>query len=236
MCQDIKKSKFHRLVYSKPLKKTSRFQKRMLDWTANGMKKIGVDDERMVKRFGVERSFKIAKFASKLDIGTEWLNFGIKWGAYSFILIGSGVMFANALPEVIELNRATPGGLSDAKIMDIVSGITFNLTKTLMYGFVPLAVASKILNIAGNILDVFQHFFLNSMARTFPDEKKGQAAELYEKFAAVSQAEIAVDGAKAVIPLPFVDTLGILWSIKCEKEQLRTIREMEALYKSQAQP
>lgn len=228
---DGKPSRFHRLVYSKPLKKTSYFQRKMLDWTSRKMKKMGVDDEKIVQKFGVEKSFRIAKFASKLDIGTRWANLGIKWSAYSFILVGGGIMMMNALPELRELHAHTPGGITDAQLKAASVQLAFDLSKMLLYWLAPLAVVSKILGVAGNALDVFQHVFLNSVARTFPGGKKEEAEKLYEKFAAVSQAELAVDGAKMVLPLPFTDTLGELWSIKCEKEQLRTIREMEELYK-----
>jgi hypothetical protein len=212
-------------VADRNIKKISKWNSKFLGWKRKMLRRIGVDEAKIIEAFGIPRSFFLAKLGSKLDIFQEVLNWsiGFSYGLFA-IATTAYVSLKFGLPHI---DPALPEMSPSEKqyFSEILS-----ILKYPIYAIVPVAFCMRALTKIGNYLDFFQHMFMESIANSFPPELQPQARKHYDAFAFESVREMIMDTVLSYIPIPLIDFLRRIRAIKLELRQLGHIKRMEKLY------
>lgn len=222
---------------------------RMLDGDSKLFRRMGLNGERMVEKMGMERTFKIVKLSSKIDMLNEALamifsaaGLAVCAGILAFFankiaMHWEGVVrVMNELPrmqgqismENLNLMLSSKTGVSPDHLFE--EGIRFIRN----YGvFVAaLAAGARVTLSIANYLDVFQQILVYNLAKKAPARIREETMSLFRKYSRESIKEFVVDYVISWIPVPFLDVYRRVGAIKAEKRQLGIIREMEELYSS----
>ncbi|MCX8195390.1 MAG: hypothetical protein N3G22_04790 [Candidatus Micrarchaeota archaeon] len=220
-----KKNEFYNKLFDAAAEK----QIKLLEKKAKILKKIGIDEKKIVEKIGVEKSFEWAKASSKFDIFLERLNI-IASSVYSLSAAAFGAYMSFKLSS--EIQGLDPEKLSGFYLQRSFQYIS-SLEKVVLPAIAISATINAVLKKVGNYLDIFQHLFIAHIVSNFDEKIKPAAYEIYKKFSAASLKEVAVDIALSYVPLPFLDIYARFKMIKYEKEQLKAIEGIKQLYLSE---
>lgn len=180
---------------------------------------LGLDEKKLMASFGIERSFKLAKAGSHIDILQECLNFSV--GVLNAVFL-TGV----AIYGVAKCYAQMAQGLDDMAFAKTIAPL---VAYYLLCVTVPVAAFQRALTKIGNYMDLFQHIFMDSVSASIEKTVAG-AKDCYGRFAKESIHEMIVDIGISWLPMPGVDTWRRVRAIKSEMRQLHHIERMEKLY------
>ncbi|MCX8197262.1 MAG: hypothetical protein N3G80_03020 [Candidatus Micrarchaeota archaeon] len=177
------------------------------------LKKIGLDEQKIIDFLGVKNAFRLAKFGSKIDICNEALSLLVFWGS---LVCGTA----------IAISCIKRGQASIQEMMESFKP----LFKYSLFALAVIAPLMRAMNWVGNALDVFQHILMDAIAARLKGKAKEAAEKEYDAFKRESIRELIVDAAIGIVQVPFIDILRRIRAIRLELRQLGHIARMEKMY------